>query len=323
MIRSSGNRRATLAAWMILIALVSAHRQALAQPAAETTATATEAEAGAEAAADRTQVWTCPMHQQIRTARSGKCPICAMELTTAAATGGPKLVSLQEMLAIALKRNPNVRAAEAKVLLVEAELDRTRLEVVQKLIAFREKWRVQQFAVRAAEREASEAARAAKLAEEGAIAQKNVALSAPAQEKLAFQRAKLAEIEAELPFLLGRNPGKAAPAPNDAHRKLIRDELLPKARQILELRTREYQSRNASVLDVTAANRELLELETQLAETNKQKIAAVKSQKQLLQNILAITKQLYKAGEAAQGDVLAIELELSKLDLRLLELSGE
>ncbi|MCB9925345.1 MAG: hypothetical protein H6822_24415 [Planctomycetaceae bacterium] len=141
MIRSSGYRRATLAAWMILIALVSAHRQALAQPAAETGATATEAEAGAEAAADRAQVWTCPMHQQIRTAKFGKCPICAMELT-AVATGGPKLVSLQEMLAIALKHNPNVRAAEAKELSVEAELDRTRLEIVQKLIAFREKWQV-------------------------------------------------------------------------------------------------------------------------------------------------------------------------------------
>ncbi|MCB9925344.1 MAG: hypothetical protein H6822_24410 [Planctomycetaceae bacterium] len=64
-------------------------------------------------------------------------------------------------------------------------------------------------------------------------------------------------------------------------------------------------------------------METQLANTNRQKIAAVESQKQLLQNIFAITKQLYKAGEAAQGDVLAIDLELSKLDLRLLELSDE
>jgi outer membrane protein TolC len=266
------------------------------------------------------------MHPQIRHAKASKCPICAMQLTPAAdsADGGRrKLASLQEMLAIALKHNPEVRAASAKVRAAEADLDRTRLEVVQKLIAFREKWQVQQFAVRAAEREAAEASRLGKIAEEGGIARKHLALSAAAKENFAFQRAKLAEVEAELPFLLGQDPARAALEPDDARRKLIREELLPKARQILQLRTREHQSGNASVLDVAAANRQLLELETRLAETNKQKIAAVEAQTQLLKGILAITQQLYKAGEAAQGDVLVIDLELSKLELRLLDLKDE
>jgi hypothetical protein len=53
------------------------------------------------------------------------------------------LITLDEMLFVALRHNPEVRAAEAKLRQAEANLDRTRLEVVQKIIAFREKWQTQ------------------------------------------------------------------------------------------------------------------------------------------------------------------------------------
>ena len=272
------------------------------------------------------QVWTCPMHRQVQQASSGKCPICAMELTplgTKAPNRIPDLMSLEEMLSVALKHNPDMRAAEARVRSAEADFDRTRLKVVQSTIAFREKWQTQQFALRAAERESAEAARQEKLAREGTIAGKELAVHNVAREKLAFQRAKLAEVEAELPFLLGEVPGTAVSEASDPSRFLIEEQLLPKARQILELRTREYQTGNASVLDVAAAHRQLLELETRLAHTNKQKIVAIESQKRLVQNTLAVTQQMYKAGQASQGDVLAIDLELSELDLRLLELKRD
>lgn len=236
----------------------------------------------------------------------------------------PKLVGLQEMLAIALRHNPDVRAAAAELRSVEAQLDRTRLEVVRKIIAFRKTWQTQRFAIRAAERELQQGKAKQVLAEAGVIPRGHQAsLFAAAKEKLAFEQAKLAEIEAELPFLLGHTSGKAAPEADDKSRKLIREELLPKARQILELRTRAFQAGSASILEVASAHRQVTELETRLATTNKMKIAAVESQKKLLQSIRAMIEEAYKAGQATQVDVLAIELELSELDLRLLELKDD
>src|SRR5262245_9717593 len=46
-------------------------------------------------------------------------------------------MTLEEMLTQALKNNPDLRVAEAKLREAEAELHRTRLGVVQKVIAFR------------------------------------------------------------------------------------------------------------------------------------------------------------------------------------------
>src|SRR6516164_866853 len=47
----------------------------------------------------------------------------------------PVVPTLEEMLTRALKDNPDVRVAEAKVREAEAELNRTRLQVTQKVIA--------------------------------------------------------------------------------------------------------------------------------------------------------------------------------------------
>src|SRR5205823_10488997 len=44
--------------------------------------------------------------------------------------------TLEEMLTNALKDNPDIRVAEAKVREAEAELNRTRLQVTQKVLAF-------------------------------------------------------------------------------------------------------------------------------------------------------------------------------------------
>src|SRR5206468_7820042 len=46
--------------------------------------------------------------------------------------------TLEEMLTNALKDNPDIRVAEAKVREAEAELNRTRLQVTQKIVALQQ-----------------------------------------------------------------------------------------------------------------------------------------------------------------------------------------
>jgi len=45
-------------------------------------------------AQDKQQIWTCSMHPQIRQPKSGKCPICFMDLVPVDSTGG---VGLREI----------------------------------------------------------------------------------------------------------------------------------------------------------------------------------------------------------------------------------
>lgn len=323
MIRSPECLRNAFSALLVLGASSAVSGAAFAQSAEEPpTTTVPGADAPADVESPGEQVWTCPMHAQIRQTEPGKCPICAMELTAVGengADGAPQLMGLQEMLAIALEHNANVRAAQARVQGAEAELDRTRFEVLQQIMAFREKWQAQRAKVDAALQQWRAVESAAKNAHDAARQQ----LADSAKETYFQRRAKLAEIEAELPFLLGHASGKAAPKPGAARRKLIQEELLPKAREILALRTREYTSGNASVLDVIAAHRQVAELEALLATTNQQKIAAVETQKKLLQDARAVAEQLYRAGRIGQGDVLVVDLELSKMDLRLLDLKDD
>ena len=48
-------------------------------------------------------------------------------------------MSLDQMLSLALPRNPDIRAQRARVIAAEVELDRARLEVVQKIIDYRKR----------------------------------------------------------------------------------------------------------------------------------------------------------------------------------------
>lgn len=312
---------------LLVVALCStAHRAAIAQTTAEPAPKQTAAEAPAKPTAST--FWTCPMHPQIHEEEGGQCPICNMELvqsnkTTAREQTGP--LGLQEMLAIALKNNPEVRAADANLRSAEAELDRTRLTVVQKIIAFREKWQTQRIAVREVELALAEEMKQKELADQGAIPSKRIEkILASVTEKLQLEQAKLAEMEAELPFLLGAQPGKAASQPDDKSITLIREKLLPRAQQILQIRTRDLQAgQGTSIADVLAAQREVGELELRAAPTRRQKIDALEKQKKLLQGIRKFADALYKTANASQADVLAADLELSKLELRLLELKGD
>src|SRR3989442_3304097 len=62
-----------------------------------------------------------------------------------------KDLSLEEMLAQALKANPDIRVAESKLREAEAKLNRTRLQVMQKVIAFQHTLEAQRSVVKEAE----------------------------------------------------------------------------------------------------------------------------------------------------------------------------
>src|SRR5437016_6331892 len=62
----------------------------------------------------------------------------------------PKTQSLEEVLARALKDNPDIRVAVTKVREAEAELHRTRLQVVQKVVVLRQNLDTQKAGLEAA-----------------------------------------------------------------------------------------------------------------------------------------------------------------------------
>ena len=313
-------QNASLLVLLLLFTSGSSVKSALAQPAEESCPTVTNAEEDADGTSLR-EIWTCAMHPQIRQPNPGRCPIRGMNQIPARETatdGLATLISRQEMLAIRLKHNPDVRASQARVEAAEAELDRTRFDVLQKITAFRTKWGNQRSALQAALREVQSAEAALRSKDSPATSQ----LAASAREKYFQQRAKLAEVEAELPFLLGqRGIQLDKPAGSESDR-LIRDQLLPLARQTQEVQTREYQEGKRSILELAATHRQITELEARLAETNAKRITVVQAQKALLESIRDVAEQRYKVGSASQSDVLSLDLELAKLDLWLLELKG-
>lgn len=106
--------------------------------------------------------------------------------------------TLEEMLNKALKDNPDIRVAEAKVREAEAELNRTRLQVTQKVLAFHHSRESQKAIIKVAEEDLQ---RIQKLEASKAVSQEEVK---QAQQRLSTSKAKLAEIEAEMPYLLGQ-----------------------------------------------------------------------------------------------------------------------
>jgi hypothetical protein len=109
-----------------------------------------------------------------------------------------RLASLEEMLAAALKYNPDIRIVEVKLRDDEAELNRARLRVMQKIIALHHALQAQQATV---ERDQSKVRRLADLVRQGA---QQTAVLEEAKQELAQAEAKLSELESELPYLLGK-----------------------------------------------------------------------------------------------------------------------
>jgi hypothetical protein len=109
---------------------------------------------------------------------------------------------LEDLLAQALKDNPDIRVAEARVQKAEAELNRTRLQVMQKVAAFDAARKVARGKVALAEQEL---ARLRQLKNSNLV---SVADFRTAEQALIAAQADLETVEAEMPALLGKPPQK-------------------------------------------------------------------------------------------------------------------
>lgn len=98
--------------------------------------------------------------------------------------------SLEDLLAAALKNNPDIRVAEAKLREAEAELNRARLQTTQKIVTLHRGLEAQKSLVQSAEGEF----------------QRAFPSPEPARQKVLQAKAKLNEIEAEIAYLTGQQP---------------------------------------------------------------------------------------------------------------------
>jgi hypothetical protein len=109
-------------------------------------------------------------------------------------------MSLEDMLASALKDTPDIRVAEAKLREAESELNRIRLDAAQKVMAFRREWEIQKAKIEEYEARAKEGER---LKAVGAISQEEWRL---AKVNVEVNRLLLTKLEEQLPYLLGKAP---------------------------------------------------------------------------------------------------------------------
>lgn len=110
-----------------------------------------------------------------------------------------KPLTVEQMIAIALASNPDIRAAEAKLAQVQVERDRVRLDVVRRIRSHEASLASLKAALKAATERQEYMER---MVERGQAPK--IELSATDSQVLAAQ-AKLAELEAELPSLLGQD----------------------------------------------------------------------------------------------------------------------
>ena len=320
----------------IVAVLMIGHDNTRGQPAKDTrkrdAETRDESAAQSKTLKAESAPWTCPMHPQVRQPKKGKCPICAMELVRSpvepSSSGGkvikdePTLISLAKMLSIALQSNPDIRAARAKTQAADAELDRARLEVVQKIIAFREKWQTQRVEVLAAEAELQEFERLRRLVEQG-IASDTKTLGEPlARQKMSLLRAKLAEIEAELPFLLGSHPERRRTLNDEVKRKA--NAQLEVVRKVFALRLQAHRQGEYPDLDETYVwSRRWMDAQQTLSESRAERMAAIETHLARMKELEKTAKQLYEAAEIGIQDMMAFSFYVAESELWLAEARQE
>lgn len=121
--------------------------------------------------------------------------------------------SLDSLLAQALKNNPDIRVAESKLREAEAELNRVRLQVSQKLVAQQREIAVSKAAIQQVE---AEYARIRALIKTGAASRE---MLNSVEARLQQVKAELARLEADLPYLLGTPPRAAQSLLTEANKR--------------------------------------------------------------------------------------------------------
>lgn len=112
----------------------------------------------------------------------------------------PEKSKLEEMLAEALQNNPDIRVAAAKLAEADAELNRTRLQVIQKVVMLHHAILSQKAVVEVTQKKYD---RVKDLNQSRAI---NSQMVDEASAELTAAKAKLEELEAQMPALLGKTP---------------------------------------------------------------------------------------------------------------------
>jgi hypothetical protein len=124
----------------------------------------------------------------------------------------PAKSKLEQMLETALKHNPDIRVADAKVREADAELSRTRLAVTQKVVQMYNNLESARATVQIAE---DQFKRLRELRGKGVV---DAATIDEAEAKLRQAKAELAKLDAEVPYLLGQHN----PKDKDAAAALLR-----------------------------------------------------------------------------------------------------
>jgi hypothetical protein len=149
----------------------------------------------------------------------------------------PDKMSLEELLAAALKDHPDLRVAEAKIREAEAELSRARILVAQKVITLHGSVTSARLAVEEATRRMEQMR---KLAPNKLISVEELML---AETAVLQKRADLARLEAELPLLLGQAPG------DKGNRETLRIDYLQNLKGAYELTLVKERPVTGSVAD--------------------------------------------------------------------------
>ena len=263
------------------------------------------------------------MHPQVHQHDGGRCPICSMALVPVKRDDLMMSVSLDQMLTVAMKHNPDIRAAQATLLAADAELDQTRLTVLQTIIAYRQRWSAQKASLVANSQEVEAAQEAAARGNLSDAQRKQVAaMLAAAKRKLAFEQARLREVEAELPFLLGRQNSRADDESADAGTAVIKDRLIPMIEQLIELSTEEYRKGQADLSDMISWSQRLAELKVQTTSTKTEQIKIVEAHITLLKDMQKMADQRYKTGTATLKDVLTAQIQVAEAELWLAKIKS-
>jgi hypothetical protein len=122
----------------------------------------------------------------------------AKKPSSSATAAAPATASLEEMLASALKYNPDIRVAEVRLRDDEADLNRTRLRVLQKIIALHHSLASLQAEVDGAR---ARVKRLQDLVRRNAV---QPSLLQEAEQDLARANSRLGEAQAEVPYLVGK-----------------------------------------------------------------------------------------------------------------------
>jgi hypothetical protein len=245
----------------------------------------------------------------------------------------PTIPSLDQMLAMAFDHNPDVAFAAAQLKVAEAELDRTRLGVAQKIIAFRQRWQTQRAAVAVAEQELRLAEQMHQMSQ---VSFKKALISAKeaagftaafeaAQQSLALERERLTEMRAELPFLLGRplpaasEQATAKPKATAGRSELLRDALRPLLKKLIDASTANFRVGRGTMEQIYEPSLRLMKVERELASTEAERIAAIETHRDRMKQLRAEAEALSKGGLAGQDVLLATQVYVAEADLALLE----